>query len=246
MKKSSIQISNGIDQVINLSSPLNILIKKKSNDDDKSDHNKPHLRFFVQRVFRPAFWTRTLCIAGYGFIAHVALDQFRHLITLNNSSKTNTPSKGEHPPIKTHPDDWKKAPIEAQIRPLVDSLRLRGITTVASCAGHSTRPSTPYVLFRCTEAEAWEVQTILHDLYLSDRTHRYWSLDARFSPDGVLQYCLTASSLENLDIGLLDIGLRRLWHFWIRRHRIDHDLQAIASALTPTVASAIPPSNLST
>ncbi|GAB3129319.1 hypothetical protein [Novispirillum itersonii] len=125
-------------------------------------------------------------------------------------------------------DDWKKAPIEPQIRPLVDSLRRRGITTVASCAGHATRLSTPYVLFRSTEAEAWEVQTILHALYLSDRTHRYWSLEARFCSDGVLQYAVTASSLESLDT-----GLRRLWHFWIRRRRIDHDLQALASALTP-------------
>lgn len=127
-------------------------------------------------------------------------------------------------------DDWKKAPIEPQIRPVVDSLRRRGITTVASCAGHATRLSTPYVLFRCTEAEAWEVQTILHTLYLTDRTQRYWSLEARFW-DGVLQYGLTASSLEDLDI-----GLRRLWHFWIRRHRIDHDLQALASALMPADA----------
>lgn len=210
-----------------------LIIHVKTNSQNNGCHNRqhPHFRFFVQRIFRLAFEARAICIAGYRPLAHVTFDQFRHFITINNSLNTNTLPKGEVSPIKTHRDDWKKAPIEPQIRPLVDSLRRRGITTVASCAGHATRLSIPYVLFRCTETEAWEVQTILHTLCLSDRTHRYWTLGARFSPDGVLQYRLTASSLEDMDT-----GLRRLWHFWIRRHRIDHDLQALASALMPADA----------
>ena len=125
--------------------------------------------------------------------------------------------------------DWRDAPVDAKIKPLVDALNATGVVeTYASCQGHARRRSDPYVAFRCEVDVAARLDKTLHGLRLGGRLRYWWDISASFHPEGwELRFCLRAPALTEALRG----DMSTLWFYVLRRKAIDHDLDLLSREL---------------
>ncbi|EPY00246.1 hypothetical protein [Magnetospirillum fulvum] len=121
--------------------------------------------------------------------------------------------------------------IEPKIRPLVDALNaIDGVRTIASCQGHVSRISRPYVYFHCPPAVAEAMAARLHDLNMQDDTLSYWwHLTAAFNTEHRLCFSLEAPDLDHRRSDLSVFVT-----FVLGRKKIDRDLSILAASLTQT------------
>jgi len=125
--------------------------------------------------------------------------------------------------------DWRDAPIDAKVKPLVDALNATGVVeTYASCQGHARRGSDPYVAFRCGVDVAARLDKTLHGLRLGGRLRHWWDISGFFHPEGwELRFYLRAPALTEAR----DDPARAFWFYILRRKAIDHDLDLLSREL---------------
>lgn len=125
--------------------------------------------------------------------------------------------------------------IEPKISPLVDALNaLPGVRTIASCQGHVTRISRPYVYFHCPPAVAEAMAARLHDLNMQDDTLSYWwHLTGAFNGEHRLCFSLKAPDLDHRR-GFLKTFL----NYVVFRKKIDDDLRILADTLNKALDDA--------
>ena len=125
--------------------------------------------------------------------------------------------------------DWRDAPIDVKVKPLVDALNATGVVeTYASCQGHALRRSDPYVAFRCGVDVAARLDKTLHGLLLGNRLRHRWDISASFHPVGwELRFCLRAPALTEARHD----PARAFWFYILRRKAIDHDLDLLSREL---------------
>ena len=125
--------------------------------------------------------------------------------------------------------DWRDAPVDAKIKPLVDALNATGVVeTYASCQGHARRRSDPYVAFRCGVDVAARLDKTLHGLRLGGRLRHWWDISGFFHPEGwELRFYLRAPALTEAR----DDPARAFWFYVLRRKAIDHDLDLLSREL---------------
>ena len=125
--------------------------------------------------------------------------------------------------------------IDPKIQPLVDALNgIAGVQTIASCEGHFSRISRPYVYFHCPPALAERFAVRLHNLYMADTLHRWWHLTGCFNMEHQLCFCLEAPGLDH------DRGLFKTFvNYVIFRKRIDADLGVLSKVLNNSLNDAV-------
>lgn len=117
--------------------------------------------------------------------------------------------------------------IERKIQPLVDALNaLPGVRTIASCEGHFSRISRPYVYFHCPPALAETIAARLHDLNMQDnKLSHWWHLTGMFNGEHRLCFSLEAPGLDH-DRGFLN----KFLNYTVYRKKIDNDLNVLSNA----------------
>jgi len=120
--------------------------------------------------------------------------------------------------------------IEPKIRPLVDALNaIDGVRTIASCQGHATRVSSPYVTFSCLPLVAEQIAARLDRVRSQGGLHHDWRLSGEFNGENKLCFSLRAPGLRH-DRGNLSV----LFAYVLGRQKIDHDLSVLAASLPQT------------
>lgn len=118
--------------------------------------------------------------------------------------------------------------IDPKIKPLVDALnRLTTVTTCHSCQGHIKTLSSPYVSLRSSQTQAANIHQTLLQLWRQGKTHTRWALTASFNSRNELRYRLYGVRY-NRDLAVT--WLWRFWHYGIKRHRVDQDINTLTHA----------------
>lgn len=95
----------------------------------------------------------------------------------------------------TKGEDWRNAPVEPNIRGLVDALNaVPGVRTRASCQGHVFPGSPPYVMFEAPIAFASALERRLREDALSPkpRLPTLWTVEGIFDGEFQLRFFLIA------------------------------------------------------
>lgn len=120
--------------------------------------------------------------------------------------------------------------IEPKIRPLVDALNaIDGVQTIASCQGHATRVSRPYVYFHCPPQVAERIAARLDRVRSQGGLHHDWRLSGEFNGENRLCFHLSAPGLRH-DQGNLSVFVT----YVLGRKKIDRDLSILAASLPQT------------
>ncbi|MFN4277992.1 MAG: hypothetical protein ACK4FJ_16985 [Ferrovibrio sp.] len=122
---------------------------------------------------------------------------------------------------------WQSCPVDPKILPLVDAMNATGlIRTWASCQGHLTGTSCPYVAFFCDVPVAETLAENLWTLRRSSRLNFNWHIEGGFNYQHRLIYSLRSHELSHAN-GMAKV----LWNYAVLRSRIDEDLKRLAEEL---------------
>lgn len=129
---------------------------------------------------------------------------------------------------------WQRQPVEKRIMPLVQALNRPGLVwTLASCEGHPSRGTGPYVSFSCPVGVAAQIAKCLSHLYTDDKLNYYWEVVGRLHPsDGRLSFRLQAPELEPMGL-IAELKLRA------SRRKLDDDLFLLGKEIENLVSAFI-------
>ena len=126
---------------------------------------------------------------------------------------------GHYTPMKSYAD------IDEKIKPLVKALNsLESVVTIASCEGHASWSSPPYVAFFAKKEIAAEIQSLLVDKHWkkSSLLFERWVVEAGFNLDYKLLYCLQSKTYHRMASSIFGSVLLTIF-----RTNIDKDIQIL-------------------